>query len=507
MNAGLAPARLSIAERQRLCAACRERLRIQYGVPSGIYLDGHRDAPRILDFFLREQWKQDVSVRVLFYDALDHEELELADEELQHIDFTWGNRMIYERIVLRVYNQTLPTGQGYHFDALVPTPKERKMGATGTSSARACWSQVAEGMEQANGRWTPTGSNAAQDDKVGGRPAKTTETEKGDIQCRDCGKPSSGRAQELLQHFFGSRGANIRIGSADAAEVVALWGDREALSLKLHTLQQAGLMYSDSGWHASNRLLEQWLAYYNSCSQGPGQRLGSSAAESTGADGKSSSAAESTGADGKIRADKSAAIDGEELKTTHASTSAERAGPEATSTKRCHVTQAGPAAKRLRGKQGATDKPPVGQQKEVDGDDPLEADEYILREWAARHGNPDPRAQQDAALQRLGQRLRAKPMLPPWLQQDAGNVAYDLPLAHCAFEGCTFEADAHGKLERHVSEEHGHLLAEVAACFPGTLSLHVRRMEAYRAAVTWACQQRAPCVHKAIDRRALKAFR
>jgi len=161
----------------------------------------------------------------------------------------------------------------------------------------------------------------------------------------------------------------------------------------------------------------------------------------------------------------------------------------------------------LRGKQSDTEKLPVGQQKEVDGDDPLEADEYILHEWAARHGNPDPRAQQDAALQRLGQRLRAKPMLPLWLQQDAGNVAYDLPLVHCAVEGCSFEANAHDKLERHVSEEHNHLLAEVAACFPETLPLHVRRMEAYRAAVTWACQQRAPCVHKAIDRKALKAFR
>ena len=186
---------------------------------------------------------------------------------------------------------------------------------------------------------------------------------------------------------------------------MALWGDREALSLKLHTLQQAGLMYGDSGWHASFRLLEQWLAYYNSCSQGPGRRLGSSAEESTGQHGK-------------IWADKSRATHGEESAATNASTRAQRAAAEATSTKRCHVTQSGPAAKRLRGKQSATDRPPAFQQKDEDGDNVLEADEYILREWAARHGNPDPRAHEDAALQRLGKRLRAKPTLPLWLQQD-----------------------------------------------------------------------------------------
>ena len=432
----------------------------------------------------------------------------MAGADLSRVDFTWGDRVVYERQILHVYNHTDPTGKGYHFDALVEATAKDVPGSTCAETVASATQEPATAeavprkgaskspmMQAESGKQAADDAGEASGADRGSQPGVADAKSVGSgMPWKNCEKPSSKQVQQLLQNFFRGRGATISIGSEDAAEVVALWGDREALSLKLHTLQQAGLMYGDSGWHASFRLLEQWLAYYNSCSQGPGQRLGSSAEESTGQHGK-------------IWADKSRATHGEESAATNASTRAQRAAAEATSTKRCHVTQPGPAAKRLRGKQSATDRPPAFQQKDEDGDNVLEADEYILREWAARHGNPDPRAHEDAALQRLGERLRAKPTLPLWLQQDAGNVAYDLPLAHCAFEGCTFEADAHDKLECHMSEEHGDVLAEVAAGFPETLSLHVRRMEAYRAAVTWACQQRAPCVHNAIDRRALKAFR
>ena len=175
--------------------------------------------------------------------------------------------------------------------------------------------------------------------------------------------------------------------------------------------------------------------------------------------------------------------------------------------KRSQLAQAGPPGKRVRGKESAAAGETSSQYKEAEAEDALEADEYILRGWDVRHGNPDPRARQDAALQSLGQRLRAKPMLPHWMRSDVADVAYDLPLVHCSFEGCLFEADAYDKLESHICEEHGAWLEEVAAGFPTTLPLRARSMEAYRAAVSWACQQRAPCVHRAIDRRALKEFR
>ncbi|CAK9060177.1 unnamed protein product, partial [Durusdinium trenchii] len=80
----------SMAERKRMCARCRKHLRRQYGTPVGTYLDGHADAPHILDFFLRQEWRQDVSVRVHFYDCLDAGQVLENQEELAFVDYTVG---------------------------------------------------------------------------------------------------------------------------------------------------------------------------------------------------------------------------------------------------------------------------------------------------------------------------------------------------------------------------------------------------------------------------------
>eukprot|EP00435_Cladocopium_sp_Y103_P058343 s631_g20.t1 len=456
-------------------------------------------------FFLQEQWNQDVSVRVVFYDALDHKELQLAEEELQHIDFTWGNKIIYERIVLRVYNQTLPTGQGYHFDALVSAApcleNMAHLAETVAASRKGVPQEMAQGSAAANG--------VRKEVQEKGAPG-AGRMEDAERQSTDHAQPSAEKAQKLLQSFFQSRGVTITVGSDDAAEVVALWNDREGLGSKLHTLQQAGLLYSDSGWHASNRLLEQWFAYYSTCNQGPGQKLGSSLGEGT-----ERTKTEKGRHDPKSvaeRIEERRAVENMAMENDNDERDGlllEPATARAGGTKRQPLNQVGPARKRLRGKQRAGDTPMevMVEQNETKGEDPLEADEYILREWAARHGNPDPRARQDAALAKLGQRLRAKPMLPHWLQEDAADVAYDLPLLHCSFEGCVFDTDVYGKLESHICEEHGGWLDEVAAGFLETVPLRARRMEAYRAAISWVCQQKAPCVHAAIDRRALKEFR
>ena len=110
----------SRAERKRMCARCREHLHRQYGTPVGTYLDGHADAPHILDFFLRQEWRQDVSVRVHFYDCLDAGQVLDNREELAFVDYTVGTRLIYDRINVHVYNHTTPSGRGYHFDVLIP---------------------------------------------------------------------------------------------------------------------------------------------------------------------------------------------------------------------------------------------------------------------------------------------------------------------------------------------------------------------------------------------------
>ena len=110
----------SMAERKRMCARCRKHLRRQYGTPVGTYLDGRADAPHILDFFLRQEWRQDVSVRVHFYDCLDAGQVLENQEELAFVDYTVGTRLIYDRINVHVYNHTTPSGRGYHFDVLIP---------------------------------------------------------------------------------------------------------------------------------------------------------------------------------------------------------------------------------------------------------------------------------------------------------------------------------------------------------------------------------------------------
>ena len=66
--------------------------------------------------------------------------------------------------------------------------------------------------------------------------------------------------QALLQTFFESREARITVHLEDACEVIACWQDRQALCTKLHTLQQSGLAYADSGWHASMRFVYK-IAY------------------------------------------------------------------------------------------------------------------------------------------------------------------------------------------------------------------------------------------------------
>ena len=50
MVTGVVPRKYSVDERAAVCAMCREDLLLEYATPHGIYLDGHRDAPRILNF-------------------------------------------------------------------------------------------------------------------------------------------------------------------------------------------------------------------------------------------------------------------------------------------------------------------------------------------------------------------------------------------------------------------------------------------------------------------------
>ena len=122
LDAGLIPETMSLSQKQRrhLCAACRFFLYSEHGTPPRIHLDAHRDGPRILDFFLRKKWPQDVAVRIWLYNRFDHVDNGLGtDDALRWIDVECATGSTVTRYALHVYNQTGANERGYHFDALL----------------------------------------------------------------------------------------------------------------------------------------------------------------------------------------------------------------------------------------------------------------------------------------------------------------------------------------------------------------------------------------------------
>ena len=121
LNVGLVPGTGSLSQQQRrhLRAACRYFLYAEHGTPARIYLDAHRDATRILDFFLRKKWPQNVAVRVWLYCRFDHLDTGLEDNALRWVDFPPVAGAAAIRHVVHIYNQMDANQRGYHFDALL----------------------------------------------------------------------------------------------------------------------------------------------------------------------------------------------------------------------------------------------------------------------------------------------------------------------------------------------------------------------------------------------------
>ena len=108
-----------ILQRQHVCEACRAYLKTEHGIEEGIYLDGHRDGPRILYYLLAIRWPRAVVLQVRFYDRLDQNDFsEELREELNSIEFSWGPLLQRVRCELHIFNHTHSDGNGYHFDLL-----------------------------------------------------------------------------------------------------------------------------------------------------------------------------------------------------------------------------------------------------------------------------------------------------------------------------------------------------------------------------------------------------
>ena len=87
--------------------------------------------------FLRQEWRQEVSVRVHLYDSLNAASLMHNPEDLACVDYTVGDRLIYERINLHLYNHALRLGRGYDFDALIPLPERSTEAPRGSERSRS----------------------------------------------------------------------------------------------------------------------------------------------------------------------------------------------------------------------------------------------------------------------------------------------------------------------------------------------------------------------------------
>jgi hypothetical protein len=466
---GLAPGGMTLAKREALCAACRAVLHKEQGVPFGVYLDGHRDTPRILQFFTGHVWKVDASVRVCLYDALDHAELGLRPHELDHVDVECG-RGASSRAVLHVYNQTVATGQGYHFDALLDE-----------SATVACPKDKGGTRENEVTQLRPVAGKEAMT-VHGENPVWTPNATEGAVQTLSV--PGAEDVQMLLQAFFRSRGVQITVHMQDACDILACWQDREALCTKLHTLQQSGLAYADSGWHAAMRLVDQWLGYCNSCRQGPGQKLGTGAERS----------------ESKGRTDR----DASELAREHVAVG--EGGGQATpnAKKRARSPRedrhSWVPVKRLRQKTGASAATSTLDDawcsENVEGENV-----FILR--CAAGGCKDVRQVAEGQITALSKKLNEKPTLPLQYQNVCSpREAYDLPLTHCSFAGCRYASESEEELADHILSSHAEIFAQVC----GTAIKAQDMLGMYAAAITWRCQSAAPVANVSIDRRALRAY-
>ena len=446
MAADVAPVQYTLEQRAALCAACREDLVNQYDVAHGVYLDGHRDTPRILEFFLRKTWGKEIAVRVCFYDRLHSEDLGKVGHELSYLEYAPGEKLIYDQHTFHVYNHTDPAGNGYHFDALVNAPQTNR--------------GVGDKMQDASAG-DATRSSQKKDAGTGNKMLRTAAE---DVACnsQECHAGTTRKRQPAdngIPGFAVGTPPPSKAGNSPEGQT-GMGGKTVATEGKAETTGKRE--------HADDRI--------------PGL-------------------AEKGPLPKKARRGKA---------------SVEHAAP-------CLPAQpnmaqgglgipAGTPRRRLRGKQ----PPPITFAEQAGGNShtpdvtdtvwEMQSDEYILDLWSATAGNVDPRAKADEVLKALGHQYRSQPTLPEWLVSKE-RLPYDIAPICCGFQNCHFETTTPEKLNSHIATEHKETLSSVAKWFPATWPGDERYMEAYRAGLTWACQQRAPVAHPALDRRAVRLYR
>ena len=436
--------------------------------------------------------------------------------------------------ILPLYNYTMPTGSGYHFDALsrkqctqegVNTyqvnKRHRASEATDTtdnpksnSDSKRNTATMATHTQGCYGVSTNVGSTAKAHlinkgrpvDKLHalpypeGRPSSGTNTTKAiataannergrepeDKEEMQRGGPDLNQLRAILQNFFSTRSSSpILVSELDAKEVAAAWFAEDALALKLHTLLQSELNYADNGMHTARRLLDQFRGYYNACTTGGPKRLGTLTRPKTNGH-VGTAEAENDGT-------KQSAI-----------TTAEHTGVKAWIPKRrLRRKTADPEAPRMEACSNTETPIPSGPTTAN-----CEADEnapFILRVSGPKQ---DPRAQLENLLQSKVTLIREHPTLPCEFKQTSFEpIGFDLPPTHCAFKGCHFAATTENDVLMHVTEKHAAALQSIvnSPIFP--LVGRPALAHAYSLLLTAKCQENPPVANCSIDRRCLRAFR
>ena len=428
----------------------------------------------------------------------------------------------------------MPTGSGYHFDALsrkqctqegVNTyqvnKRHRASEATDTtdnpksnSDSKRNTATMATHTQGCYGVSTNVGSTAKAHlinkgrpvDKLHalpypeGRPSSGTNTTKAiataannergrepeDKEEMQRGGPDLNQLRAILQNFFSTRSSSpILVSELDAKEVAAAWFAEDALALKLHTLLQSELNYADNGMHTARRLLDQFRGYYNACTTGGPKRLGTLTRPKTNGH-VGTAEAENDGT-------KQSAI-----------TTAEHTGVKAWIPKRrLRRKTADPEAPRMEACSNTETPIPSGPTTAN-----CEADEnapFILRVSGPKQ---DPRAQLENLLQSKVTLIREHPTLPCEFKQTSFEpIGFDLPPTHCAFKGCHFAATTENDVLMHVTEKHAAALQSIvnSPIFP--LVGRPALAHAYSLLLTAKCQENPPVANCSIDRRCLRAFR
>ena len=514
-----------IDTRRGICAACRVFLETEYGTPKGAFLDALTEAPRILGYFTNTRWQRSVNLKVQIYDRFDHAGLGLAPQDALNV-FTFDGSKLHQPVAfhdMHIFCHTAAAGSGggYHFDLLWPRNEGASTGVaemepeSNTSPANVSTNPCATG-QCPDAQVEPMGSVASENQPVNlersnhsstrGSVSKSADEETvvltgtvaqpapaatlkhvKPVATVDAATAVGG--QQLgacLQNFLNSRSETpITIGEADVTLLRTKWNNMAKVGAQLQVWLGASLPSFEPTQKNAHLLAKQWMRYYTTYTQGPGRVPG-------GTEPENNSTQKRPHEQVNELERRQASPDAK------ASAAAQRHGAAQAPGKDRPVPARSPPKKRYR-KKGPQDPPGRAHAPEK-----LESDEYWLGTWKQQHGNLDPRARKEEAVQDLASLLRPRPLLPR--NFDVAGPAVDLPTWHCAFQDCEYESETSAALEQHLLCRHVAALRTVTDLRQPPLPWEDAGIEAYKAALTVACQRGAPTAHAAVDRRCLREF-